>query len=394
MTLLDDAKIITTSNGAKAGTLYSIKPDSGLVDLNITRATTATRVNESGNVVSVAVNEPQIDYSLGGCSNFLIEPQRTNLHLYSEELDNAAYSKSDVTVSANAVTSPDGTTNADECETTSNFAQMYQQVSLSPNTFYTWSFYVKKGTMTDVGQQIFNMNGDGDYGTPGKYYSLIGSDWTRVSFSFSTGANGGNTRFYPINASGVTGSIYLWGFQIEEGEYLQETSYIPTTSGSVTRNKTLFDKTGIASVTNNAEGVLFLEYAFLSVIVGSPSQRMMSIGENNGNTVNIGRWGAGYMASAVVGGTNFLFSLSYKYPIADTNFHKTAVKYKSGDSAIWLDGVEELASTATGTPSQPIDKISSTYNGLANFWAFEGRIKTILYFDTILTDAQLLALTT
>lgn len=392
MTLLDDANIITTANAGKAGKVYSIKPDSGLVDLDITRATTATKVNESGNVVSVAVNEPQLDYSLGSCPSLLIEPERTNLHRYSEELDNAAYQKSDVTVSANAVTSPDGTTNADECETTSGTAQMYQQVSLSPNTFYTWSFYVKKGTMTDVSQQIFNMNGDGTYGTSGSYYSQIGSDWTRVSFSFSTGANGGNTRFYPINSSGVTGSIYLWGFQIEEGEWPQETSYIPTTSASVTRNKTYFSKTGISSVTNNAEGVLFMEFSFLNVI--ESDQKIMGIGENNGNNVNIGRWGNGYMASAVVGGTNFLFSLSFQFPIPDLNFHKAAVKYKSGDSAIWYDGVEKVTGTSTGTPTQPIDKISSTYNGIANFWGFEGRIKSIVYFDTILTDAQLTDLTT
>ena len=105
MTLLDDAKIITTANAGKAGTLYSIKPDSGLADLDITRATTATRVDSAGVIESVAVNEPQLDYSDGSCPSFLVEHQRTNLNLYSEELDNAAWGKSDVTVTANAITS-------------------------------------------------------------------------------------------------------------------------------------------------------------------------------------------------------------------------------------------------------------------------------------------------
>ena len=110
MTLLTDAKIITTANAAKVGTLYSIVPDNGVVDLDITRATTATRVDSAGLIESVAVNEPQLDYSLGGCSSLLIEPERTNFNLYSEELDNAAWGKSDVTVTANDITSPDGTT--------------------------------------------------------------------------------------------------------------------------------------------------------------------------------------------------------------------------------------------------------------------------------------------
>ena len=234
MTLLTDAKIITTANAAKVGTLYSIVPDNGVVDLDITRATTATRVDSAGLIESVAVNEPQLDYSLGGCSSLLIEPERTNFNLYSEELDNAAWGKSDVTVTANDITSPDGTTNADKCETLSAPAQMYQAISVDPNTFYTWSFYVKRGTMTDLGVKVLNLGGDPDYVPAASYYSQTSATgWTRVSFSFSTGANGGNSYFYPLKASGVTGTVYLWGFQLEKGEWPQETSYIPTTSLSL-----------------------------------------------------------------------------------------------------------------------------------------------------------------
>ena len=120
----------------------------------------------------------------------------------------------------------------------------------------------------------------------------------------------------------------------------------------------------------------------------------MGIGENSGASVNMGRWGGGYMGTATMGSTNLMFSLSFQFPIPDLNFHKTAIKYKSGDSAIWWDGVEKLNTTTTATPANALDKISSTYNGIANFWGFEGRIKSIVYYDTILTDAQLLALTT
>ena len=139
MTLLDDSKIITTANAGKAGTLYSIKPDSGTADFTITRSSTATRVDSAGLIDTVAINEPQLTYSDGSCPSFLVEPQRTNLNLYSEEIDNAAWvsPSNDVTVTANDITSPDGTTNADKCETTSNFSQMYQTNSLAASTTYT-----------------------------------------------------------------------------------------------------------------------------------------------------------------------------------------------------------------------------------------------------------------
>lgn len=390
MTLLDDSKIITTANSFKAGTLYSIKPDDGTADFTITRSSTATRINPSGNIESVAVNAPQIDYN-DGCGSFVVEPQRTNIHLYSEEIDNAAYQKSDVTVSANAVTSPDGTTNADECETTSNGAQLYQQVSLAASTTYTWSFYAKKGTMTDVSQQIFNTNGDGNYGTSGSYYSQIGSDWTRVSFTFTTGSNGGNTRFYPINASGVTGSIYLWGFQVEQ--YSADTSYIPTTSGSVTRVKTVWETTGLSSVLKPTEGVLMAEIRFPH---GSTDMATNILSVSSGsflNMVNIGYW-AGYFGQVTMNSSHLLFALGTQ-PAVDTNFHKIAVKYKSGDCAIWVDGVETSASTTTGAPTGTnLNTISGTYGNSSGFWPFFGEIRQLQYYDEILTDAELLDLTT
>ena len=115
--------------------------------------------------------------------------------------------------------------------------------------------------MTDIGQQILNMNGDGNYGTSGKYFSQTpATGWGRVSFTFTTGSNGGSTRFYPINSSGATGTIYLWGFQLEQ--YSVDTSYIPTTSGLVTRVKTVWETTGLGSVLNPTEGVLMAEIRF------------------------------------------------------------------------------------------------------------------------------------
>lgn len=390
MTLLDDSKIITTANSFKAGTLYSIKPDDASADFTITRSSTATRINSSGNIESVAINAPQITYS-GGCASFLVEPQRTNLHLYSEELDNAAYHKSDVDVTANAITSPDGTTNADECETVSNFAQMYQQISLAASTTYTWSFYAKKGTMTDVGQQIFNMNGDGEYGTPGSYYSQIGSDWTRISFTFTTGSNGGNTRFYPINASGASGTIYLWGFQVEQ--YSADTSYIPTTSGSVTRVKTVWETTGLGSVLNPTAGVLMAEIKFPHGNTDMATNILSVSSGNMTNMVNIGHWN-GYFGQVTMNGAHLLFALGTG-PTVDTNFHKIAVKYKSGDSAVWVDGAETSTSTTTGAPTGTnLNTISGTYGNSSGFWPFFGEIKQILYFDDTLTDSQLLDLTT
>ena len=70
--------LMITPNAIKAGKLYSVIPTNGTGDLDVIRATTATRVNESGNIEVVPANVARIDYSKGQPA-ILVEPQRTNL---------------------------------------------------------------------------------------------------------------------------------------------------------------------------------------------------------------------------------------------------------------------------------------------------------------------------
>ena len=83
MSLLNSASLCVTPNGYKAGTLYSVIPNTSLGDMTVVRATTATRVNSAGLIESVANNVPRLDYSNGTCPCLLVEPQRTNLYFPS-----------------------------------------------------------------------------------------------------------------------------------------------------------------------------------------------------------------------------------------------------------------------------------------------------------------------
>jgi hypothetical protein len=60
------------------------------------------------------LNVPRIDYTGGGCGKLLLEPQRSNLLLQSEAIDDAAWGKTNATITANSTISPDGTQNADK----------------------------------------------------------------------------------------------------------------------------------------------------------------------------------------------------------------------------------------------------------------------------------------
>ncbi len=76
--LFDAASLVITPNGVKTSKLYSIKPSDGTGDLSINRNTSATRIDENGNIVDVSANVARIDYSTGSPA-ILSEPQRTNL---------------------------------------------------------------------------------------------------------------------------------------------------------------------------------------------------------------------------------------------------------------------------------------------------------------------------
>ena len=73
----------------KADKLYSQIPVDGTGDFTVVRGTTATRVNASGLIESVASDVPRLDYTGGGCPSLLVEPAATNLLLRSEEFDDA-----------------------------------------------------------------------------------------------------------------------------------------------------------------------------------------------------------------------------------------------------------------------------------------------------------------
>lgn len=397
MTLLGDAAVLTTANAYKAGVLYSIKPDSGAADLDITRASTATTVSPLGIIEPVDVNVPQIDYT-DGCGSFWIEAQATNLVLYSGGINNAVWSKSDVTVVADySVPSPEANVYpfSYEMTTSSNFAQMYQTITVVAGTSYTYSFYAHKGTMTDMKYKIFDMDNGADLVASTSYYSSLGSGWTRISKVFTTGAGNTTIRLYALETSSNTGTMYLWGMQLEENTSRKnmESSYIPTTLATVTRNASTFVKTGLTSTMGSTEGVLFVEMAMFYNGVGSPSsnQKMMGWKSSSGRAL-LGTWGSSWFAWTSGSGGNTIFSMTPG--VANGNFVKMALKYKAGDHAYWKDGVVQATGTDATAITADQDILVCSYENIPGFWEFYGKIRTIQVYKTALTDPQLTDLTT
>lgn len=213
-------------------------------------------------------------------SDGLIHDAPVNLALYSEQFDNAAWTKTRIDVRANQIASPDEKQTADYFEQQSgqtNAGAAYRSAGSLSAIPYTFSAYAKAGEKTYARIQ------DVAFGTMFAYFDLsscsvgttasisqlisasaedAGNGWCRISITFIKSGTfaGGVYLADNDNSSTVTdsGGIYIWGAQLEETDAatMQPTAYIKTTSqalaaprfdhvpttGNVTTNQLLYSE--------------------------------------------------------------------------------------------------------------------------------------------------------
>ena len=374
MSLLNSASLCVTPNGYKAGTLYSVIPNTTLGDMTVVRATTATRVNSAGLIESVANNVPRLDYSNGTCPSILVEPQRTNVVLYSEQFDNAAWNgfSLNATVTANTTISPDGTQNADTVVFgASGF--LYQQFAITGLASATFSIYAKTTT------QIPLFGGATPAGTDVYTILNVGNGWYRQILTRTF--TGGGTGILQILPFGNNITAFLWGCQVEFASY--PTSYIPTTSAAVTRNGDAIYKTGISALIGQTEGTIFIDFNIDNILSQTVDPVIFSF--SGINYIRLFTTGEIYYADSNV------VALVSSSSIINNGQNKIAVNYKNNDFSIYANGV--LVATNNSGAVVAKSQISLNY--------FPTTIYTpsifynlVALFPTKLTGAECISLTT
>ena len=258
------------------------------------------------------------------------------------------------------------------------------------------SIRIGSGGGTVIFDLVNGVVGDMTSGLVSTDYKIedYGSGWFRLSARFPaftgdtymsiTGV--ASNSIYSTTGNGVDGILLAYA-QIEEGSY--PTSYIPTSGSTVTRNQETYEKTGISDKINSTEGVLFAEisrtedesnYRLLGLDNGT-SQNYIKIGfgNNNGN----------FWIRALVNGVTVINSDNAVSNNAN-QFYKIAVRYKSGDSVIYIDGVPVLTSSTTFSSGTFTDLDFTHFTGSSHFF---GKVKQLQLFKTALTDSELATLT-
>ena len=341
---------------------------------DFTRASSATRVNKQGLIETVPSGKPRIDFLNNTSGHLLLEPSRTNLINYSEAISNAPVKSG--TFTDNFAISPDGTQNATKLTATNTDPYFYQSVAFTAGD-YTASLWVK-GIGGAIGKE-FRFAISNETHSSNKYE--IPSEWTRFEFT-ATITTGTFSTGLEITDPAVSGDeVLVWGWQVEAGSYA--TSYIPTSGSAVPRAADVANGAGNSEVFNDSEGVFFANisqdndgFNTISISDGGTSDRVTIAYQNN------------TIKSILVYNNTVKQLESTNYP--QNLFHKVAIKYTASNVSLIINGFE-LLTTSKGAFADSLTTLEFAQgNGGNNFY---GKTKEVGYYDAVLTDAELEALT-
>ena len=326
---------------------------------------------------------------------------------YSESFDNADWTKTNSTITANADISPDGYTNADRIYDDAADAQhrVSKNISVVSATTYTFSVFAKKGslrycylltTASGAGVRYYFDLQDGVSLTAGGKIEDYGSGWYRISAQVTAAATGNEvfafnltdeTRFPTYSGTG-TGYHMIYGYQVEAGSYVS--SYIgPTLGSAVTRGADLAYKTGITSLIGQLAGTFYAEWTATSI--GDVSEISLSAGTNQ-DAIRLRQTSGGALQLVVNNSGISQASIFTAYAVQIGSNYKLAVGYAANDFVFYVNG-EQIGTDNSGTPPtcSQFQTDRGTQDG-ANLLI--AKLNQVLLFKTRLTNAQLAELTT
>jgi hypothetical protein len=426
----------------KSGTLYSQIPSSN-ADFTVTRPlNTATRFNSSALIqTGITSGVPRLDYytsgGVTGCPALLVEPAATNLLFHSEVWtsgNNWTFADGVTSVSA-SITAPDNTQAVNALSPTSaNSSHFFYSnnpttITYTSGTIYTQSIFFKQGTgaagryvqltypnarFTQLGFANFDLQdgvvtasgGTADTNRNARIENY-GNGWYRCIFAATCNSTGAGVGVLPtlITTSGatrfptflgVTGDVlYGWGAQVETGS--AATSYIPTTTGSVTRNADIISVSGaVSGAIGQQQGTIYMEVdvrnlgfarEFISVQDSSYAINAFRIESDSANS-----WRVQIRAA-----NSSVLDQIISSPKFTTGIYKIAFAYNNAASGVVfaVNGTVIYTSASALTMPTGVDRVilgTRLTSGSFDLF-FNDRIRAAALYTTRLTNDELQSLT-
>lgn len=360
-------------------------------------------------------HNPVTNESLG----LLIEEGRTNLLTYSEQFDNAAWSKNDSTITANIIVAPNGTLTGDKIVEGSgvDLSPRFTGSASATAQSYTLSVYLKAGERRYINvlgrRDATNFNGvlvdlvTGTLSAPTRATTTnnvststitpVGNGWYRVTMTYTYTTTGTTLVYFglgsdaagavPYEGNGYSG-LYIWGAQLEAGAFA--TSYIPTVVDQVLRaaDAPTITGTNFSSWYNNAQGTLYSEASTYDV--SASGRTGFSI--NDGTTSNRFVTGHSTVKAFIAKSGTTQYTNSFGGVTVTNNVaSRIALAYASNNVNAATNGViGGVDDTVVEVPVVTQSTIGSLAGSSASL---NGTIRKIAYYPIRLTNTQLQALT-
>jgi hypothetical protein len=369
---------------------------------------------------STAYYGPRFDYDPVTLApkGLLIEEQRTNLLTYSEQFDNAAWSKGGATITANTTVSPDGALTADKLVEAVGPVNVFitsALISFTSGAVYTFSTFAKAGERVWFALRFpttafpfsnrtawFNLStgvtGTVESGVTASI-SAVGDGWYRCSITVTANATatgpavmlmGDSDNSNTYTGDGTSG-LFIWGGQVELGAF--QTSYVPSVASQVTRAADNASMIGnnFARWYNVNEGSVFvgfkttggpLQRTGLSISDGTTSNRVISIIASSGSTRNI-----------ISSGGVSTVDLTYPGPSILNLDVKNAYAFKADDFATSLNGGAVQTDASVTLPVFVDRAYIGALESTGSLNQINGTISRIAYFNRRLADSELQGIT-
>ena len=345
--------------------------------VTFSRSSGATYINSAGLVVSAADHEPRFDHDpvTGECLGLLIEESRTNLLADSASANNWTVLAGGTTAASSSIC-PDGSTDGTRVTAVALNDGAYKTFSVTTTGNHIGSYYARTrtGVAVDVKAAISGITG------PTVTLPADGT-WVRVVGGLSN--LGAGSKYLSVRSANASMDIDVWGLQAEADSF--PTSYIPTTSSTVTRSADIASITG----TNFSSWYGGLAGTYTVEALNKTTSSQYPIVCDNGTT-----------------GTRILFNTSSAYQLQIRISGSTSVQLDAQPGAGQPQGMTKYAG------SYSPDGASVAYSGVSNtdstadipqcsrlqIGQFSGTtsnltIARISYYNERLTDAELQTIT-
>lgn len=373
-----------------------------------TRATTATTVDSTGQIISVASGVPRSYYDPTTLEyrGYLAEGARTNKVVQSQDFGTTWVATGSPTRTGGALTL--GVLSFDLIgDDSAAAAEFYSQVvSFTGNGTKAISIFVKEGTSTKSFIRLrddtapanrLSVNITWSGGVP-TVAMVTGTDLGSVSYpngiyrlnflsSSVTAANSNNLQIFPACDSAIdvtaVGNIYAGGVQAEDASFAS--TYIPTTTASVTRNTDvlIYPFAGNASA---SAGTAYAETQTFWTSVTGVAECLIDFGDRSALYID-----SGASSTMRIGdGTNVAFK-SGLFELF-TAVRKRASSWGGAGLLVTGDGAQATAGAFDGAMPSTAIGIGGNATG-ATSRAWFGTIRNARIYQNQFTAAQLQAIT-